>query len=162
MDDETVFIMIARSIHHIQWIKCWHLLACSSISMHLSCSGRGGDAKMTLFTGSQRVADKLAVDLKGKVWWKRLKWHHQMWYATLLGAHLERLYSNCDVQFLRKHEEKMRKFAHTCHCVDGCGCCSGEVGRCWFWLEDFGACASASPGMPFGEAFGGYISNKVG
>ena len=26
----------------------------------------GGDAKMTLFTGSQRVADKLAVDLKGK------------------------------------------------------------------------------------------------
>ncbi|CAE7872441.1 ALDH12A1 [Symbiodinium microadriaticum] len=26
-----------------------------------------GDAKMTLFTGSQRVADKLAVDLKGKV-----------------------------------------------------------------------------------------------
>ncbi|CAE7372781.1 ALDH12A1 [Symbiodinium natans] len=26
-----------------------------------------GDAKMTLFTGSQRIADKLAVDLKGKV-----------------------------------------------------------------------------------------------
>lgn len=29
-------------------------------------SGAGGDAKMTLFTGSQRVADKLAVELKGK------------------------------------------------------------------------------------------------
>lgn len=73
-------------VHHDCRVYTPYLLACSSISMHLSCSCRGGDAKMTLFTGSQRVADKLAVDLKGKVWWKRLKWHQQMWYATLLGA----------------------------------------------------------------------------
>lgn len=67
--DEKVqicFEQFLRMMHHVGLSKTdIDMIYCKGPVMNKICVD--GEAKMTLFTGSQAIADKLAVDLKGKV-----------------------------------------------------------------------------------------------
>lgn len=67
--DEKVqicFEQFLRMMHHVGLSKTdMDLIYCKGPVMNKICVD--GEARMTLFTGSQHIADKLAVDLKGRV-----------------------------------------------------------------------------------------------